>query len=237
MTPAFVDAHVHATDTGITLHGLDLAGTRVARRRCSTRWPRTPTLPADAVVLGHGWDESGWAEQRPPDAAELDRAGGGRPVYLTRVDMHSAIVLAALLVAEAAARRRATTRRGGCAATPTTGSRRRRWVRWRQAAAAAPRSGDAAARGVAGDRRGPRVRRAGHRPARTTSPALLALSAEGGLPEVYGYWGELGAAAKARELGAIGAGGDLFADGALGSHTAHLRQSYVDAGSAAGTGT
>jgi predicted amidohydrolase YtcJ len=59
--------------------------------------------------------------------------------------------------------------------------------------------------------------------------ALLALPAGGGLPEVYGYWGELGAAVKARELGAVGAGGDLYADGALGSHTAHLRSPYLDA--------
>jgi predicted amidohydrolase YtcJ len=49
-----------------------------------------------------------------------------------------------------------------------------------------------------------------------------------GLPAVYGYWGELGAAAKARDLGAVGAGGDLYADGALGSRTAHLRSAYVD---------
>jgi hypothetical protein len=36
------------------------------------------------------------------------------------------------------------------------------------------------------------------------------------------------AAAKARDLGAVGAGGDLYADGALGSQTAHLREPYVD---------
>jgi predicted amidohydrolase YtcJ len=35
-------------------------------------------------------------------------------------------------------------------------------------------------------------------------------------------------AAKARELGAVGAGGDLYADGALGSQTAHLRVPYLD---------
>src|SRR5205814_3148572 len=58
--------------------------------------------------------------------------------------------------------------------------------------------------------------------------ALLMLGGRG-LPEVYGYWGELGAAGKARELGAVGAAGDLFADGALGSHTAHLRIPYLDA--------
>src|SRR5439155_18507484 len=58
--------------------------------------------------------------------------------------------------------------------------------------------------------------------------ALLALPAAGGVPEVYGYWGELGAAAKARELGAVGAGGDLYADGALGARTAHVRAPYTD---------
>jgi hypothetical protein len=60
--------------------------------------------------------------------------------------------------------------------------------------------------------------------------SVLALGRSGELPEVYGYWGELGAAAKSRELGAVGAGGDLYADGALGSRTAHLRQPYVDTG-------
>jgi predicted amidohydrolase YtcJ len=47
-------------------------------------------------------------------------------------------------------------------------------------------------------------------------------------PEVTGYWGELGAAAKARQLGAAGAAGDLYADGALGSRTASLRAPYHD---------
>jgi predicted amidohydrolase YtcJ len=66
--------------------------------------------------------------------------------------------------------------------------------------------------------------------------SLLALPSTGRFPEVYGYWGELGAAAKARELGATGAGGDLYADGALGSRTAHLRQSYVDEPDSSGYG-
>jgi predicted amidohydrolase YtcJ len=57
---------------------------------------------------------------------------------------------------------------------------------------------------------------------------LLKLAAEGGVPEVYGYWGEVGAVTKARELGATGAGGDLFVDGAFGSRTAWLREPYRD---------
>jgi predicted amidohydrolase YtcJ len=55
--------------------------------------------------------------------------------------------------------------------------------------------------------------------------ALLALDTP---VEVIGYWGELDGVQRARELGAVGAGGDLFADGALGSHTACLQAPYDD---------
>jgi predicted amidohydrolase YtcJ len=57
--------------------------------------------------------------------------------------------------------------------------------------------------------------------------SVLALSGDG-LPQVFGYWGELGGAARAKELGAVGAAGDLYADGALGSRTASLRSPYAD---------
>jgi hypothetical protein len=46
--------------------------------------------------------------------------------------------------------------------------------------------------------------------------------------DVVGYWGELDGVDRARDLGARGAGGDLFADGALGSHTAGLHSRYAD---------
>ena len=72
------------------------------------------------------------------------------------------------------------------------------------------------------------MRRARAPPSEADFTGLLALSAASGLPEVYGYWGELMGAAKARELGAVGAGGDLYADGALGARTAHLREPYLD---------
>ncbi|MGW4206250.1 amidohydrolase, partial [Streptomyces sp. NPDC004726] len=62
---------------------------------------------------------------------------------------------------------------------------------------------------------------------------LLALAAARPGPRVVGYWAEQIADAKdarrIRELGALGAAGDLFADGSLGSHTACLHASYADA--------
>jgi predicted amidohydrolase YtcJ len=56
--------------------------------------------------------------------------------------------------------------------------------------------------------------------------ALLALDHP---VERVGYWGELGGVDRARELGAVGAAGDLFVDGSIGSHTACLSAPYVDA--------
>ena len=227
VTPAFVDAHVHATDTGLTLGGLDLSGTRSAGEVLDAVAGFAAGLPADAVVLGHGWDDSGWAEQRPPGAAELDRAGGGRRVYLSQASIHSAVCSSALLIADPTV-------------VDVPGYDTSGWLR-RQAhhvvreialrsvtpvqrvAAQRATLGAAAAQGIAAVHEcgGPGTSD------ETDFTGLLAMGGDG-LPEVYGYWGELLGAAKAKELGAIGAGGDLYADGALGSQTAHLRQSYLD---------
>ena len=61
--------------------------------------------------------------------------------------------------------------------------------------------------------------------------ALLELARRRPGPLVLGYWGELaerGGLQVVRELGLTGAGGDLFCDGAFGSHTAALSRPYTD---------
>lgn len=69
---------------------------------------------------------------------------------------------------------------------------------------------------------------------------LLKLAAGRPGPRVFGYWaeqvGDEKDARRIRELGAIGAAGDLFVDGSLGSHTACLHEPYAD-GPAGHTGT
>src|SRR5262249_55535315 len=99
VTPAFVDAHVHTTDTGLILGGLDLSGVRSAMDVLDTVAAFSARLESHAIVLGHGWDESTWADQRLPTAAELDQAGGGRPVYLAQASVHSALCSTALISA------------------------------------------------------------------------------------------------------------------------------------------
>jgi predicted amidohydrolase YtcJ len=93
--PGFVDAHAHVTETGLLLSGLDLSSTGSAREILDLVAAAARARPG-RVVLGHGWDELQLAERRPPSAAELDRAAAGGEVYLSRVDVHSAVVSGAL---------------------------------------------------------------------------------------------------------------------------------------------
>src|SRR5204862_8366099 len=98
LAPAFVDAHVHATSTGLALVGLELRHARSLGQALDAIEAAART-GRGRPVLGSGWDETDWPERRPPTAVELDRAGYGGLVYLARVDKHSALASSALLAA------------------------------------------------------------------------------------------------------------------------------------------
>ncbi|HEX8768005.1 MAG TPA: amidohydrolase family protein, partial [Jatrophihabitans sp.] len=229
--PAFVDAHFHTTDTGLSLTGLELgsAGSLAEALRAVERAARAG---GGRPLLGGGWDETRWPEGRAPTAAELDRASYGGVVYLARTDAHSAVVSSALLAAvpgitgldgfapDGRLTKAAHHAARAVARTAITAGQRAELQRVALRHAAA--HGIAAVHEMAG----PEISSA------EDLAGLLALVAaeESGqpYPEVFGYWGELHGAAAAAELGAIGAGGDLFCDGSIGSHTAGLLQPYAD---------
>ncbi|MDG4766204.1 amidohydrolase family protein [Solwaraspora sp. WMMD406] len=238
VTPAFVDAHVHATDTGLVLSGLDLSGVRSAEELLDRVAGFAAGLPTDAVVLGHGWDESTWRVPVPPDAGRLSAAAGGRRVYLSQASIHSALVSSEMLaLVPQVAAGSGTGVEGVGASGAVVG-----WLR---------EEAHHAVRAVALGSLSAAQRVAAQRVALSAAAGLgiaavhecggpgtsseedfvgvLRLSGDG-LPEVYGYWGELMGVARARELGAVGAGGDLYADGALGSRTAYVSEPYVDGG-------
>ena len=94
VTPAFVDAHAHVTETGLARSGVELSdATGVADALSRVERAARHT---DGPVHGHGWDDRLWPERRPPTRTELDRAADGRAVYLSRVDVHSAVVSSAM---------------------------------------------------------------------------------------------------------------------------------------------
>ena len=224
VTPAFVDAHVHATDTGLAFDGLDLSGLGSAGELLDAVAAVAAARPPGGMVIGYGWDETTWPDHTPPAAAELDRAAGGRPVYLSQASAHSALCSTALLPAAAGVpgydpsgwvREQAHHAVRAVALGSLTAAQR--------AAAQRTALSAAAARGIAA------VHECGGPGTSSEADFVSVLALSGaGLPRVFGYWGELGAAAKARELGAAGAAGDLYADGALGSRTASLRRPYAD---------
>ncbi|MGI8666213.1 MAG: amidohydrolase [Jatrophihabitans sp.] len=234
VVPGFVDAHFHATATGLALSGLDLSpATSLAEALASLE--RSCRASGGRPVLGGGWDETGWPERRPPTAAELDRASYGGVVYLARTDAHSAIASSALMAAVPGLAELAGYSRTGhltkdahhaarevALATISAG---RRAQLHETALRHASSLGVLAVHEMAG----PEISSA------DDLAALLELAgADESLPAVYGYWGELRGVATARELGAVGAGGDLFCDGSIGSHTAGLHQPYADDGSTSG---
>jgi predicted amidohydrolase YtcJ len=236
--PAFVDAHVHLSHTGMGLRGVDLGGTTsvvaalgaiegVARRR------------GGRPVFALNWQEQDWAEGRPMTAAELDRASFGGVVYASRVDGHSAVVSSALVAASGADRLDGWTGSGLVTRDARNAAR---------AAFDAARSDDqrhedvevalrlAAARGIARlhECGGPLLTSAGD------FSDVLELGRRADLPRTIGYWAEDvtdpdQALALVALHGAAGLGGDLNIDGSIGSRTAHLRHAYADDSGCRGT--
>ncbi|MET7477592.1 amidohydrolase [Streptomyces sp. NPDC005648] len=222
VTPAFTDAHVHTTSTGLALSGLDLSGAPSLEAALAAVREFAAARPSDRVLLGHGWDAARWAGGRPPTRGELDEATGGRPLYLSRIDVHSAVASTALLDLAGLGRvegpltadaHHAARAAAFAAVTPA-----QRTEAQRTALARAASLGIGSVHECAG----PEIS------SEEDFGALLRLGEEGAGPRVVGYWAEQDVE-KARQLGAVGAAGDLFVDGALGSHTACLHQPYSDA--------
>ncbi len=233
VAPAFVDSHVHLTATGLTRLGLDLRGA-TSKAHCLRLIAEHAASAADgpdAVVWGHGWDDSRWPDAGAPTTAELDAAVGSRPAYLARVDAHSALASTALRsrVPELPA----TT---GFTAEGALTAEAHHLVR-AAARTLLPPAQRAEARRIALDAFAAAGVVAVHECA---GPDIGGLddwreirATEHGV-EVTGYWGEsVRTAAEARALldatGARGLAGDLFVDGALGSRTAWLHEPYLDA--------
>ncbi|MGB9378460.1 MAG: amidohydrolase [Mycobacteriales bacterium] len=227
VTPAFVDAHVHATATGLALNGLDLSLT-VTLPEALDLLAAHARRHRGAPILGHGWDDTRWPEQRPPTRQELDRASYGGVVFLSRIDSHSAVVSSALIAAVPGVEAMAGFSDSGWlgqdahhavrrAARDTLSSGQRR-----DAQRATRQRAAALGIGCFHEMGGPEI--AGADDLRD----LIALARDEVGPEVIAYWGEISGVTAAQELGAVGAAGDLFVDGSIGSYTAELRHPYVD---------
>ncbi|MEX2504812.1 MAG: amidohydrolase family protein [Egicoccus sp.] len=231
--PAFVDAHVHLTPTGLGLAGLDLtearSGAELLHAVASYASQHT-----GRVLWGHGFDPHRYPDALP-DPDQLAEVAAGAAVHLSRVDGHASLVDRNTLSAAPLARAEGVDR--DTTGAPTGLLRReanhivRRWSvgamateeldSARHAAVAA-----AAALGIGSvhEMGGPDIMGLDDFDAWVTRPWPI---------EVLPYWGGLDLEIPvARELRYVG--GDLFLDGSLGSHTAALCAPYHDRPSSQG---
>jgi predicted amidohydrolase YtcJ len=73
LAPGFVDSHVHLTETGIALDSLQLGGVRSARELLdAVAGFSVSAASAAGTVLGHGWDETQWADSALPTREQLE---------------------------------------------------------------------------------------------------------------------------------------------------------------------
>ncbi|MEL7373095.1 MAG: amidohydrolase family protein, partial [Pseudomonadota bacterium] len=89
--PGLIDAHGHVSSLGQLRANLDLAGIDSLDATLSRISAYVRAQPdSTAWVLGRGWNQVLWTENRFPTAADLDSIVPDRPVFLNRIDGHAA---------------------------------------------------------------------------------------------------------------------------------------------------
>ncbi len=231
VAPGFVDAHVHVSKTGFALQSLDLGGA-TSLPDALDRLAGYADVSDSSVLFAHGWDETGWPEERPFTGSELDRAVGSRIAYVSRVDAHSAVVSAGLVRREPRVATLEGWRGDGVVERDAHHAARAvldsLWTTADREQATLVALRHAAMMGVTTvhDVNAPHI-------APFSDAGLIArLQRKHPLPEVVAYWGAFVGGDHPDAEGLAGYAGDLCVDGAIGSRTAALTTPYVDADTA-----
>jgi predicted amidohydrolase YtcJ len=85
--PALTDAHLHLAGAALAAEQVDLASAPTLDQGLARIAAMAKRLPADAWILGGGWDQRRWG--RWPNADDLEPVAGGRRVALRSFDHHA----------------------------------------------------------------------------------------------------------------------------------------------------
>jgi predicted amidohydrolase YtcJ len=99
LLPGMIDGHGHVMDLGVAAMTLDLTGTDSIANLQQRLRDYAAAHPKDAWLIGFGWNQELWPEKRFPTAADLDAVVPDRPVMLERVDGHAIVVNSAAMKA------------------------------------------------------------------------------------------------------------------------------------------
>ena len=89
--PGFIDTHFHFYEWAVNLSSIDFAQTRNFAGMETAIRQKTRLLGPDQWILGQGFNESDWPENRMPDRLDLDMAAPDNPVCIWRCDLHLAV--------------------------------------------------------------------------------------------------------------------------------------------------
>jgi predicted amidohydrolase YtcJ len=97
--PGLIDAHGHVMALGFNALQLDLTGTKSLADLQQRLKDYAAANPNARWILGRGWNQELWPDKRFPTAADIDAVVSDRPVWLGRVDGHAAIANTAAMQA------------------------------------------------------------------------------------------------------------------------------------------
>ena len=96
IVPGFIDAHCHFLGLGFNQQAVDLVGTKsfedVVKRVLDFQNERN-----NKFILGRGWDQNDWEEKEFPNKKLLDNLYPNTPIALTRIDGHAILANQAAL--------------------------------------------------------------------------------------------------------------------------------------------
>jgi len=99
LLPGFIDAHGHVTALGTAAMTLQLTGSSSLADLQQRLRAYAPAHPDKGWIIGFGWNQELWPDKRFPTAADLDAVVADRPVVLERVDGHALVVNSAAIKA------------------------------------------------------------------------------------------------------------------------------------------
>jgi predicted amidohydrolase YtcJ len=97
VVPGFIDSHIHFYEWALKRQGIKIDDLGHLEALLDRVREAVDSRPEGQWIMGQGWNETDWAEQRMPTRELLDGVAPAHPVLLWRCDLHLAAANSAAL--------------------------------------------------------------------------------------------------------------------------------------------